>query len=55
VTPDNPAVTDADRAAILKTLGLSFPVWTWNGTRYVRAGREVSDAELSKMKPTYLP
>jgi hypothetical protein len=35
--------------------GLSFPVWTWNGTRYLPAGREISDAELSKMKPTYLP
>ena len=35
--------------------GFSFPVWTWNGSLYVPAGREVSDAELSKMKPTYLP
>ena len=35
--------------------GLSFPVWTWNGSRYAPAGREVSDAELSKMKPIYLP
>ena len=35
--------------------GFSFPVWTWNGSRYAPAGREVSDAELSKMKPTYLP
>ena len=35
--------------------GFSFPVWVWNGTRYVPAGREISDAELSKVKPTYLP
>ena len=35
--------------------GFSFPVWIWNGTRYIPAGREISDADLSKMKPTYLP
>ena len=35
--------------------GLSFPVWTWNGTQYAPAGREISDAELSEMKATYLP
>lgn len=35
--------------------GLSFPVWIWNGTRYAPAGREISDAELSTMKATYLP
>jgi hypothetical protein len=35
--------------------GFSFPVWIWNGTRYAPAGREISDAELSKIKPTYLP
>ena len=35
--------------------GFSFPVWTWNGTRYTPAGREISDAELSKINPTYLP
>ena len=35
--------------------GFSFPVWIWNGTRYVPAEREISNAELSKMKPTYLP
>lgn len=35
--------------------GFSFPVWSWNGTHYVPAEREVSDAELSTMKPTYLP
>ena len=28
--------------------GLTFPVWVWNGTRYADAGREISDAELSK-------
>ncbi len=35
--------------------GSSFPVWAWNGTVYAPAGREVSDAELSEMKATYLP
>ena len=35
--------------------GLSFPVWTWNGSHYVPAGREISDGELSKMNVTYLP
>lgn len=35
--------------------GFSFPVWTWNGTEYAPAGREISDAELSKLKATYLP
>ncbi len=35
--------------------GFSFPVWTWNGSRYAPAGREISDAELSKTNATYLP
>lgn len=35
--------------------GFSFPVWTWNGSRYAPADREVSDAELEKMEATYLP
>jgi len=35
--------------------GFSFPVWTWNGTRYAPAGRDISDAELVKMKAVYLP
>jgi len=35
--------------------GFSFPVWTWNGTRYAPAGRDISDADLSKLKATYLP
>lgn len=35
--------------------GLSFPVWTWNGSVYVPADREVSDAELSNMNAAYLP
>lgn len=35
--------------------GFSFPVWSWNGTVYARAGREISDAELEKMEATYLP
>jgi hypothetical protein len=35
--------------------GFTFPVWVWNGTRYADAGREISDAELSKIKATYLP
>jgi hypothetical protein len=35
--------------------GFSVPVWIWNGTRYVPAGREISDAELSEIQPTYLP
>jgi hypothetical protein len=35
--------------------GFSFPVWIWNGTHYVPAGRDISDAELSKIRPTYLP
>jgi hypothetical protein len=35
--------------------GFSFPVWTWNGSRYAPAGREISDGELSKMNATYLP
>jgi len=35
--------------------GLSFPVWIWNGSRYTPAGREISDAELSSVKATYLP
>jgi hypothetical protein len=37
--------------------GFSFPVWTWNETRYARASRNISDAELSALQPppTYLP
>ena len=35
--------------------GLSFPIWVWNGTRYAAAGREISDAELSKIDAKYLP
>jgi hypothetical protein len=35
--------------------GFSFPVWIWNGTAYTRAGREISDEELSKIEATYLP
>jgi hypothetical protein len=35
--------------------GFSFPVWFWDGTRYAPAGRDISDAELSKLEPTYLP
>ncbi|MEX1993248.1 MAG: hypothetical protein WD929_01190 [Steroidobacteraceae bacterium] len=35
--------------------GFSFPVWTWNGTTYAPANREISDAELSSMNATYLP
>lgn len=35
--------------------GLTFPVWVWNGTRYADAGREISDAELSKMDAKFLP
>ena len=35
--------------------GFTFPVWVWNGTRYADAGRQISDAELSRIKATYLP
>ncbi len=35
--------------------GFSFPVWTWNGTRFAPANRDVTDAELSSMNATYLP
>lgn len=35
--------------------GFSFPVWTWNGSRYAPAGREISDAELSNLEAAYLP
>lgn len=35
--------------------GLSFPVWAWNGTRYAPAGRDISDADLSKLEAIYLP
>ena len=35
--------------------GFTFPVWVWNGTRYANAGREISDAELSKIDARYLP
>jgi hypothetical protein len=35
--------------------GFTFPVWVWNGSRYVDAGREISDAELSKINARYLP
>jgi hypothetical protein len=35
--------------------GMSFPIWAWNGTRYADAGREISDAELSKIDAKYLP
>jgi hypothetical protein len=35
--------------------GFSFPVWSWDGTRYAHAGRDISDAELSKLEATYLP
>lgn len=35
--------------------GFSFPVWTWNGSRYAPASREVSDADLGKMEAAYLP
>ncbi|NJN40757.1 MAG: hypothetical protein HC807_08045 [Gammaproteobacteria bacterium] len=35
--------------------GFSFPVWSWDGSRYVFAGRDISDAELGALEPTYLP
>ena len=35
--------------------GFSFPVWSWNGTAYAPADREISDTELSKVEATYLP
>jgi len=35
--------------------GFSFPVWSWNGTAYTPAGREISDAELATIEVTYLP
>jgi len=35
--------------------GLSFPVWSWDGSRFVPANREISDAELSAMEIGYLP
>lgn len=35
--------------------GFSFPVWTWNGSSYAPADREISDAELEKLEATYLP
>jgi hypothetical protein len=35
--------------------GFSFPIWIWNGTHYAPAGREISDAELSKINAAYLP
>jgi hypothetical protein len=33
--------------------GFSFPVWTWNGTAYAPANREVSDSALAGA--TFLP
>jgi hypothetical protein len=50
-----PTTTDGVRDIGDGGPGLSFPVWSWNGTRYVPAGREISDSELSKTKATYLP
>ena len=35
--------------------GFSSPVWSWNGKRYAPAGREISDAELTKVEAIYLP
>ncbi len=35
--------------------GMSFPIWTWNGTRYAATRRSISDAELSKIQATFLP
>jgi hypothetical protein len=35
--------------------GFSFPVWSWNGTHYAPANREISDAELANVEVTYLP
>jgi hypothetical protein len=35
--------------------GFSFPVWTWNGSRYAPASREVFDEELSEMEATWVP
>jgi hypothetical protein len=35
--------------------GFSFPVWSWDGTRYAPAGREIADAELESQEAAYLP
>ena len=35
--------------------GMSFPIWTWNGTRYAASRRQISDAELGKIEAKYLP
>lgn len=35
--------------------GFSFPVWSWDGSRYVPADRDVADADLATMESTYLP
>jgi hypothetical protein len=33
--------------------GFSFPVWTWNGSAYAPAGREIADGDLGDA--TFLP
>jgi len=35
--------------------GFSFPVWSWDGTRYAPAGRDIADAELASQEAAYLP
>ncbi len=35
--------------------GFSFPVWSWNGSRYVPADRDIADADLATMEAAYLP
>lgn len=50
-----PTSTDGVRDIADGGPGFSFPVWTWNGTEYAPAGREISDAELSTTNATYLP
>jgi hypothetical protein len=35
--------------------GSTFPVWTWNGTKYAATRRSVSDAELEKLDVKFLP
>jgi hypothetical protein len=35
--------------------GMSFPVWTRNGTRYAVSRRQIANAELEKIDAKYLP
>jgi hypothetical protein len=48
-----PATTGGVRDIADGGPGFSFPLWQWNGSRYVDTNREVSDAEIANA--TFLP